>query len=84
MTRTSTRQPDLDRKTRATTTRPTCTWAQCDVDGTCSHETDTRWVNSGDRRAGEVHGHAADDGLVTISEAALAQLLIDAGWERSR
>jgi hypothetical protein len=65
-------------------TTTTCPWAECDVDGAHSHETDTRWVNPGDPQAGMVLVHAGDDGLVTVSEAALAQLLTDAGWERAR
>lgn len=61
-----------------------CRWVDCQVEGYHCHDTEHRWVNPGDRQAGDVVVHAGDDGLVTISEAALAQLLTDAGWERAR
>lgn len=63
---------------------PGCRWVDCQVEGQHSHETESRWVNPGDPTAGEVLIHAGDDGLVEISEAAVAQLLTDAGWERAR
>ncbi|WP_210651326.1 hypothetical protein [Nocardioides sp. SYSU D00065] len=66
------------------TARPGCRWTDCQQQGAHSHDTEFVWVNPGDRQAGEVRVHAGDDGLVTISEAALAQLLTDAGWERAR
>lgn len=60
-----------------------CSWVDCQVAGEHEHPTEFRWVNPGDPQAGEVHVHPGDDGVVTVSEAALAQLLTDAGWERA-
>jgi hypothetical protein len=64
--------------------QPGCRWTDCQRADQHSHDTEYVWVNPGDRQAGEVRVHAGDDGMVTISEAALAQLLTDAGWERAR
>jgi hypothetical protein len=61
-----------------------CSWVDCQVEGEHGHQTSETWVNPGDPTAGETHVEVSADGLVTISEAALAQLLTDAGWERAR
>lgn len=61
-----------------------CSWTDCQVQHEHEHPTEFRWTNPGDPQAGDVVVHAGVDGLVSISEAALAQLLTDAGWERAR
>lgn len=48
------------------------------------HDTRFEWVNPGDPTAGPVVVDVDGRGVVTISEAAMAQLLTDAGWERAR
>lgn len=61
-----------------------CGWADCQVEGDHEHEQRSLWVNPGDPTAGKIGVIADDRGQVTVSEAALAQLLTDAGWERAR
>lgn len=61
-----------------------CTWVDCQVDGDHEHASSFEWVNPGDPTAGKVVVDVADDGTVQLSEAAMAQLLLDAGWERAR
>lgn len=61
-----------------------CGWIDCQTEGDHEHDADSTWINHGDRQAGEVHVHVRADGTVEISEAAIAQLLTDAGWERAR
>lgn len=61
-----------------------CAWVDCQVEGDHEHASSFEWVNPGDPAAGKVVVDVADDGTVHLSEAALAQLLLDAGWERAR
>ncbi len=61
-----------------------CSWLDCQVEDTHEHPSEFEWTNPGDPTAGKVVVLVKDDGTVTISEAALAQLLTDAGWERAR
>jgi predicted RNA binding protein YcfA (HicA-like mRNA interferase family) len=61
-----------------------CGWVDCQQGGSHEHESQFEWVNPSDPTAGRVVVLVKDDGTVTISEAALAQLLTDAGWERAR
>lgn len=61
-----------------------CGWIDCPVQGDHDHERQSKWVNPGDPLAGEIGVIADAKGMVTVSEAALAQLLTDAGWERAR
>ncbi|GEP38870.1 hypothetical protein NPS01_25330 [Nocardioides psychrotolerans] len=61
-----------------------CAWVECSTPGWHEHPDQFVWVNPGDPTAGEVRVLVKADGTVTISEAALAQLLVDAGWERAR
>lgn len=61
-----------------------CSWTDCQVVHEHEHPTEFRWTNPGDPTASDVVVHAGVDGTVTISEAAMAQLLVDAGWERAR
>lgn len=60
-----------------------CGWVECDRADPHEHPEEFRWVNPGDPTAGEVRVLVDGKGQVTISEAALAQLLVDAGWERA-
>lgn len=63
-----------------------CRWHDCQRTEDHDHEHQQRsmWVNPGDRQAGKIAVSADDQGMVTVSVAALAQLLTDAGWERAR
>lgn len=61
-----------------------CGWVDCQVEGDHDHATRFEWVNPGDPTAGPVVVDVDERGVVTISEAAMAQLLTDAGWERAR
>lgn len=61
-----------------------CGWVDCQEPHPHEHPSEFTWVNPGDPAAGHVVVLVKADGTVTISEAALAQLLVDAGWERAR
>lgn len=63
---------------------PMCRWQGCQVEGDHDHAQTTEWVNPGDRQAGKVVVSTDAQGMVTVTEAAIAQLLADAGWERAR
>lgn len=60
-----------------------CQWIDCQLEGPHEHPDQSRWVNPGDPAAGDVVVDVDPEGTVTISEAALAQLLHEAGWERA-
>lgn len=70
----------------AATPEPGCRWLDCQRLDDHNHEGEQRsvWVNPGDRQAGKVVVSTDAQGMVTVTEAALAQLLTDAGWERAR
>jgi hypothetical protein len=61
-----------------------CGWVDCQDTSDHEHASSFEWVNPGDPTAGKVVVDVAGDGTVQLSEAALAQLLTDAGWERAR
>lgn len=61
-----------------------CSWVECDELGDHEHASTYDWVNPGDPTAGTIRVDVASDGTVQLSEAAVAQLLTDAGWERAR
>lgn len=63
-----------------------CRWLNCQRTDDHTHEDEQRsmWVNPGDRQAGKIAVSADDQGMVTVTLPALAQLLTDAGWERAR
>lgn len=60
-----------------------CAWVDCDPSGQHEHADRYRWHRSVE---GAVDEHLVIDvnaqGVASISEAALAQLLLEAGWER--
>lgn len=61
-----------------------CSWVECQELTSHEHASTYDWVNPGDPTAGTVRVDVDDRGVVTLSEAAVAQLLTDAGWERAR
>lgn len=60
-----------------------CEWTDCQGTEPHEHPEQFRWTNPGDPTAGDVCVIVRSDGTVTVSEAVLAQLLLDAGWERT-
>lgn len=62
----------------------TCTWVDCQQANHHEHPSQFEWTNPGDPTAGKVVVLVKDDGTVQVSEAVMAQLLTDAGWERAR
>lgn len=61
-----------------------CAWVDCAQVGEHGHAAEFAWTNPGDPQAGEVRVLVSPSGVVQLSEAVMAQLLTDAGWERTR